>query len=123
MHLLLDTHVWIWLRYRPDRLRTGLHDQLAAAEAVALSVITPWEIALGHSVGRMRESIVPLNEDDARFPILPILPRHAGLIATLPWHHRDPFDRMLVAQALADGLVIVTADRAIRAYDVPILPA
>lgn len=123
MRLLLDTSTWIWLRYDPARLRPSLHAELAAAEDVWLSLVTPWEIAIAHAVGRLEHVVLPLDETVARFPILPIEARHVATVAGLPLHHRDPFDRMLIAQARADGLVIVTADRAISAYDVAVLPA
>lgn len=124
MRLLLDTHAWIWLRYAPSQLPAALQGTLESAESVHVSLVAPWEIAIGQKVGKMAAvTDLPLDETRAGFPILPILPRHIAQLARLPLHHRDPFDRMLVAQAQVEGLVIVTADRVIRAYDVAVLPA
>lgn len=124
MHYLLDTHTWIWLRYAPSNLPAALRGTLESAESVHVSLVVPWEIAIGQAVGKMTEvRALPLDEARAGFPILPILPQHVAHVARLPLHHRDPFDRMLVAQAVVEGLVLVTADRSIRAYDVAVLPA
>lgn len=85
--------------------------------------MTPWQIAIAHGVCRLRHVEGPLDAEQAAFDLLGIEPRHIAMVHDLPLHHRDPFDRMLVAQAQAEGLVIVTADRAIRADDVAVLPA
>jgi len=123
VRLLLDTHVWIWLRLEPDRLSRSTADALQDADSIALSLVTAWEMANDRRARFSRGLPLPCTETAARFPLLLIRPSHVVHLAGLPWHHRDPFDRMLVAQAQAEGLVIVTADRAIRAYDVAVLPA
>ncbi len=124
MRLLLDTNSWIWLSTGSRHLSQAARAQIADAEDVMVSLVVAWEISIAQALGRLREvPVLPLDAVSARFPVLPILPHHIALLPQLPLHHRDPFDRMLVAQAQAEGMVIVTADRAIRAYDVAVLPA
>ena len=124
MRLLLDTHAYVWLRDRPHKLSAGTRDAIGKAERLVLSVVSPWEI-MGKRLGRADPGLPAALEEPEPdgFEMLPVLPRHLVLCRALPPHHRDPFDRMLVAQALAEELVIVTADRAISAYDVAVLPA
>jgi len=99
---------------------------MAAAEnQVFVSSASIWEIAIKQAAGRL---VFPLDrfEDIARrkgYDMLPILPAHAIAAGALPRHHGDPFDRMLIAQALAENLVLITNDGAIAHYDVPILGA
>ena len=124
MRLLLDTHAYVWVRDRPHKLRTSTRTAIEQAERIVLSVVSPWEI-MGKRLGRADSGLPAVLEgaEPDGFEMLPVLPRHLEACRLLPPHHRDPFDRMLVAQAQAEGLVIVTADRAIRAYDVAVLPA
>lgn len=89
-----------------------------------MSAITGWEIAIKTALGRLR----PLRSvadavAESGFEELPVRLRHAEALRDLPAHHRDPFDRMLVAQALVDSLTIVTRDPALRLYDAPLLRA
>jgi PIN domain nuclease of toxin-antitoxin system len=125
MRLLLDTHVAIWLETGSARLRGSLRERLTQADDLTLSVVVPWEMTLLRARRRIAPDIPLIGvEEPARHgPVLPVTAVHITVLATLPWHHADPFDRMLIAQAQAEGLVIVTADRAIRAYDVAVLPA
>lgn len=91
------------------------------AEVVAVSAITAWEIALKRAVGKLRmedavEDVVARNE----FLPLPVTVRHGDRLRDLPVHHGDPFDRMLVVQALDEGLTILTSDRVFELYRVPV---
>lgn len=91
---------------------------------VFVSVISPWELAIKKSRRRSNPSEdLELELHRRRFVILPILLRHTRAIESMPHHHRDPFDRMLIAQAIVDGLTIVTADRKLTKYQVSLLPA
>lgn len=122
--MLLDTHVWVWMRLEPHRISRGATDAINAAKQIVVSVVSAWEIVTDRRVRGLASRLdLPLDEATAGFPVLPIMPAHVATMAAMPWHHRDPFDRMLVAQAQAEGLVLVTADRRIRAYDVAVLPA
>ncbi len=125
MRLLLDTHALIWALEEPERLSARARTAISAEDAeVFVSVVSPWEMAIAKSRGRLQ---VPDDLESQlaqkRFDLLPVLLRHAAAVASMPHHHRDPFDRMLVAQAQVDGLTIVTADRKLRDYPVALLPA
>jgi PIN domain nuclease of toxin-antitoxin system len=89
---------------------------------VLVSAASIWEAAVKQSIGRLQVSgdLVEAAEQ-AGFDELPIRSSHAAAVATLPLHHRDPFDRMLVAQARAEGLTLATADRTLERYDVNLL--
>lgn len=121
MRLLLDTHVFIWWDAGRGLDDTLIHT-LQTADQVYVSAVTGWEIAIKASLGRLTTT---RRIDDAvaesGFEELPIRLRHARRSGALPWHHRDPFDRMLVAQALEEGLTLVSRDAAVREYDVAIL--
>lgn len=125
MKLLLDTHTMIWVFSAPHLLSAQARDVISAGEnEVFVSVISPWEVAIKRSKRRLP---APDDLGDAveahRFQLLPVLLRHTKTIDSLPNHHGDPFDRMLVAQAIIDGLTLVTSDRALRRYPVATLPA
>ncbi len=85
---------------------------------VLISAATVWEIGIKQDLGKLKvpESVLPAIQNGG-FEELPITGRHAELAARLPDHHRDPFDRMLIAQAISEGLVLVTGDKRIEGYD------
>lgn len=122
---LLDTHVLIWWWTDNPRLgrqaRAVLQDP---ANTLFLSSVSVWEIVVKRKAGRLElaGSLAELAADPD-FQPLPITSKHAALVETLPDLHRDPFDRMLIAQAKCDDLVLVSADRAVQAYPVDLLPA
>lgn len=120
--LLLDTHVLIWWRTRDPRLSAAVRDAVALAPLVAVSAASAWEAAIKANLGKLRLAS-PFEEGvvASGFTPLPISFRHAELAGGLPLHHRDPFDRMLVAQARSEALTLVSADRQLEPYDVPIL--
>lgn len=121
MTLLLDTHVLLWL-LEGVRLGAQARSAILAGE-VQVSSISVWEIAIKSAAGRLDVPAVEslLETDD--FPELVFTSAHARAACALPPHHRDPFDRALIAQARLEGLVLVTADRAMQAYDVALLDA
>lgn len=120
--LLLDTHIFLWWRGEPSRLISSVRSRIATADLVFVSVASAWEAAIKVSLGRLD---VPDSLEAgvlaSGFEKLLITFAHAERAAALPPHHRDPFDRMLVAQAQADGLTLVTRDRHLEPYDVEIL--
>jgi PIN domain nuclease of toxin-antitoxin system len=125
MKLLLDTHTMIWAFSEPRLLSAQARDAISTTENdVFVSVISPWEIAIKRSKKRLR---APEELGDAmeahQFRLLPVLLRHTQAINSMPNHHGDPFDRMLVAQAIIDGLTLVTSDRVMRRYPVATLSA
>lgn len=122
MRLLLDTHVLLWWMNDDKRLSTEAREEIATAEDARVSVISVWEIAIKRALGRL-EAPDHLAEHIARagFRALPITFEHAEVAGALPRHHDDPFDRMLVAQTRVDGLTLVTADRRLPDYGIPVL--
>jgi PIN domain nuclease of toxin-antitoxin system len=127
MRLLLDTHVWLWMQAAPKRLGSVAAERIADPDnEVLLSAASAWEIAIKYALGRLPLPAAPSEYVASRMARsgtagLPVEHRHALHVATLPLHHRDPFDRLLVAQAQLEGLTIVTADGWLDAYDVSML--
>ena len=122
MKLLLDTHVVLWWVRDDRRLKPAARKAIATADIVWVSAATAWEISIKVSCRRLLVSEpvhVTVAADD--FMELPISLAHAETAATLPPHHADPFDRLLVAQARVEGATIVTHDRALEPYGAPIL--
>ena len=118
--LLLDTHVFLWWRSN-DQLLQGAAKS-AIADVVFVSAATAWEAGIKASLGRLDlPDTVESGVEDSGFEKLQISFSHAEAAAALPPHHGDPFDRMLVAQAVSEGLALVTRDRKLEAYEVPIL--
>ena len=125
MRLLLDSNALIWAYSRPAELAAIARRHLGDPDNERLvSVASLWEISIKMSIGKLSfAEEFDRVLDDLAVTLLPVTVAHVEAIQTLPFHHRDPFDRMLVAQALAEGLTIVTRDRRFAAYDVPVLAA
>jgi PIN domain nuclease of toxin-antitoxin system len=120
--LLLDTHIFLWWRGEPSRLASQVQSSIATADIVFVSVASAWEAAIKVSLGRLElPDTIESGVLASGFEKLLISFSHAEQAAILPHHHRDPFDRMLVAQAKAEGLTLVTHDRLLAPYDVEIL--
>jgi len=123
---LLDTHIWLWMNTEPDRIAAA-HDLLRDPSVrLLLSAVSVAEIAIKHSIGRLAlprpvDRYVPERVHDTGVDALALEHRHAVAVATLPLHHRDPFDRLLVAQAQVEGVPIITVDRALEPYDVELI--
>ena len=129
MRVLLDTQVWLWMLSAPERLSKKARALVVSQDnELLLSAASAWEIAIKHAIGKLQlpeppeEYIPPLMIQTAITP-LAVNHRHALRVASLPTHHRDPFDRLLIAQAQIEELPILTADRAFRLYDVRVLLA
>jgi PIN domain nuclease of toxin-antitoxin system len=129
MRLLVDTQVWLWMLATPDRLTPEARALVEnGATEVLLSAASAWEIAIKVGLGRLAlpgppEDTVPALMVRSAVTPLSVTHRHALRVAALPPHHRDPFDRLLVAQAQIEDLPLLTADPQLRAYDVKIVPA
>lgn len=118
MTLLLDTHVFLWWRADDRRLGRAARAAIVEADVVFVSAATAWEAAIKAALGRLRyPDTIEAGVEASGFEKLPITLAHAELAARLPPHHADPFDRMLVAQAKAEGLTLVTHDRTFAAYE------
>jgi len=125
LRLLLDTHALLWALIAPDRLSTRATETIEAPDSdVFVSIVSPWEMSIAKALGRMDPpDDLEVQLDRRRFALLPVTLRHIEMIGLLPHHHRDPFDRMLVAQAHVEGLTIVSVDRALRRYPVSLMSA
>jgi PIN domain nuclease of toxin-antitoxin system len=125
--LLLDTHVLLWLLGEPERIAPEVRrDVEEMSNAVLISAVSAWEIATKHAIGKLPlpespEALIERAVTELRAVELPIVSRHALLSASLPNHHRDPFDRLLVAQAMLEEATLVTADRLLPPYGAPLL--
>jgi PIN domain nuclease of toxin-antitoxin system len=121
---LLDTHALIWALTTPERLREPMRTALAdPATEVSVSAASTWEIAIKASLGKLPPPPADLADVLTRlgFRPLSVTVEDALAVQALPFHHRDPFDRLLVAQALRHGLTFVTADAHLAAYGASIL--
>ncbi len=127
MRLLLDTHTFLWWLDGSPRLSAAAREAVADdANAVYVSAVTGWEIAIKASLGRLTLPGDPATAVLSQMDLngmrdLPVRMEHALRVATLPHRHADPFDRLLVAQSMIEGLTIVTADSHLLAYNVPTL--
>ena len=122
MRLLLDTHVVLWWQRDDRRLNHRAREAIATADVVWVSSVSAWEAAIKSALGRLRLTEpfgVMVKIDD--FTELPVTLAHADRLQTLPKHHNDPFDRMLVAQALAERATIVSNDRLLEPYGAEML--
>jgi len=125
VNLLLDTSVFIWWITGDTRLAPRARAAVAdPGNGVVVSAVSAWEIAIKRALGKLRfEGEVTALVEREEFEELPVRIVHAEEAELLPLHHRDPFDRMLVAQSRHEGLVLLTSDRVFTQYDVPLLPA
>ncbi len=122
MKLLLDTHVFLWWRLASRHLGRPVRTRIATADTVWVSAASAWEVAIKRRLGKIRmDGSFAAMVEDSDFRPLPITIAHAERTAMLPPHHTDPFDRMLIAQALSEGATLVTHDRQCEPYEVPIL--
>jgi len=123
--LLLDTHALLWWLADDPALGAAARSEIMnPRNDVYVSAVTTWEISIKKALGKLKApgDVSGVIEKE-HFRSLPILLRHGEIAGLLPPLHRDPFDRMLVAQAQAEGLVIVTRDTNIPRYNVQVLPA
>ncbi|MGQ2909066.1 MAG: type II toxin-antitoxin system VapC family toxin [Aliihoeflea sp.] len=127
MRLLLDTHVAIWAATTPERIPQHVQDTIAAnSGSISVSVAAVWEVAIKHPLDRLdappfsgHEAIIEFQTTG--FDLLDVRPEHAAFVERLPPFHADPFDRLMLAQAIVEGMQFVTHDRHLSRYDVPLL--
>jgi len=120
---LLDTQIFLWCLIDSPRLTPKVRKIIVdSANAVYVSAVSSWEIAIKKSIGKLKApDNIDRIVDEMGFLKLLVYLYHADFLSRLPMHHRDPFDRMLIAQAIAEGLVIITADRRVREYKVKVI--
>ena len=118
MKVLLDTHLMLWSMQGRSALPKAAHAWFDDADEVFVSAASVWEAAIKAALGKLHTDIGTLERrlDAAGFIALPITWAHAARVRTLPMHHRDPFDRLLVAQALTEPLRLLTCDARLAAY-------
>jgi PIN domain nuclease of toxin-antitoxin system len=120
--LLLDSNVVVYLDQNPGRVTKRTRDQIDAASEVYVSAVTGWELSIKQATGALKMNTPVSNlVGSLGFLELPITMHHGEAAGTLPMIHRDPFDRLLVAQAIVEGLTLVTSDSRLIRYGIPIL--
>jgi PIN domain nuclease of toxin-antitoxin system len=127
VRILLDTQCWLWMQAAPERLSAAAREMIEDPEPqLLLSAASSWEIAIKFALGKLDLPLPPAEYVPSRMASsgvegLPVDHSHALEVAALPDHHRDPFDRLLVAQARVEKLSILTADRQLEAYEVDLI--
>ncbi|HXZ39731.1 MAG TPA: type II toxin-antitoxin system VapC family toxin [Terriglobales bacterium] len=127
MRYLLDTGVWLWSVFEPQRLSAKAHDVFADLDQeVFLSAASAWEIAIKSGSGKLRlpeppTTYVPRRMTEQGVRPLAVSHQHALAVWNLPRHHRDPFDRLLIAQASLENMVLISSDRIFERYSVQLL--
>jgi PIN domain nuclease of toxin-antitoxin system len=123
MKLLLDTHTFLWFINDDPRLSAKAKALLESEADVLLSIASLWEIAIKTSLGKLSlpdayDQFIPQQVTLNDFELLPIDISHLSMVSTLPFHHRDPFDRLLVEQSMVEKVPIVSADSIFKRYAV-----
>lgn len=118
MRVLLDTHLFLWTVGVSSRLTPSSRAAIEGADEVYVSAASLWEIAIKAGTGKLQADVSRLiaEVDASGFLELHVTAEHAAFVAQLPPHHRDPFDRLLIAQAMAEPLVLLTADAQLAPY-------
>ena len=125
MRLLLDTHIFLWIAQDDPQLRANARALIESAESVHVSSVTIWEVAIKVALGKLNavpEELI-LEMEVCGFRELPVSVRHAAQVSRLPPHHRDPFDRLLVAQAISESMLLLTVDKQLAAYSELVIQA
>lgn len=124
MRLLIDTQCWLWMQTEPERFSAATLKILRNPDnARLLSVASAWEIAIKYALAKLPlplapSQYVPSRMEKSATTSLPIEQAHALQVSMLPHHHRDPFDRLIIAQAQLEGLPVLTSDPVFKRYDV-----
>lgn len=127
MRVLADTHAPLWFLAGDSRMSERARELIESAENEGLvSIASVWEIAIKASLGRVElgrsfAEFVANQVENNGFAVLPLTVGHLSKLTELPFHHRDPFDRLLVAQALAEGTPLISSDAAFHSYHVDVL--
>lgn len=127
MKLLLDTHAFLWLNDDSERLSQTVKELCSSGEhEFYLSIASPWEMQIKFQLGKLSlampiEELVNKNTQENNIKLLPINLSHISYLEQLPAHHKDPFDRIIIAQAIIEGMTIVTIDHSFVDYPVLIV--
>lgn len=129
MRLLLDTNAFIWWADEPEKLSVATSALFAdSSNVLAISIVSLWEMQIKIGLGKLRLSLplrtlIEMQSDANAIEILPVQLSHLWALENLPHHHRDPFDRLIIAQAQVEQIPIVTADAQFARYDVSVIAA
>lgn len=123
MKVLIDTHIFLWFISRDPQLSQTASELLESDIDVLLSVASLWEIAIKLSTGKLRlpgkvQDFIPQQMMSNQIELLPITIHHLQAVSTLPFHHRDPFDRLIIAQSIVETVELVSVDAVFDRYDV-----
>ena len=127
MKLLLDTHAFLWLNDESDRLSQTVKELCSSGEhEFYLSMAAPWEMQIKHQLGKLSlampiAELVIKNTQENNIQLLPIELAHISYLDQLPTYHKDPFDRIIIAQAIIEGMAVVTIDHVFADYPVQIV--
>ncbi len=127
MKYLLDTHAFLWINAGSERLSQTVVDLCCSGEhAFYLSMASPWEMQIKSQLGKLLlaapiDELIDKNRQQNNIQLLPIELAHISYLQQLLTHHKDPFDRIIIAQAIIEGLTVVTVDHAFADYAVPII--
>ena len=120
--ILLDTIALLYSLSAPERLGKNLAQRIAAGASLLVSAVSLWEVVVKHAKGQIdlagdpERVLLPHIEDALKADALPLLPRHVFESARLPWIHKDPFDRLLIGQAVSEGVLFATNDEMVSQY-------
>ena len=120
--LLLDSNILVWLDHGSKRLSTNVLTQIQTSPQVYGSAVSAWELSIKQSIGKLRLTRqVPELIRDENLTELPVTVQHGEAVRQLPLFHRDPFDRLLIVQAMVEGLILVTGDKVFLKYGIPVI--
>ena len=122
---LMDTHAFLWFLNDDPKLPPNVKDVMRKAERLSISIGSFWEMVIKANLGKLTlpASVTALMEvcDEMRITVLPIAPSHLECLQKLPNHHNDPFDRLIISQAIAENLTILSADTKFAGYEVRLM--
>ena len=127
MKLLLDTHTFLWINEGSGRLSQTVKDLCSSGEhEFYLSIASPWEMQIKNQLGKLSlampiDELINKNRQENNIQLLPIDLAHISYLEQLPAHHKDPFDRIIIAQAIIEELTVITVDHAFSDYSVPVI--
>lgn len=120
--ILLDTHAFLWWKENNPKLSLAAREAIASADVVYVSAASAWEVSIKSSLGKIRlPASFSEGVEESGFIELPIQFSHAAAVELLPNRHTDPFDRMIIAQSKVEKLVVVSHDRAMEPYGIPVI--
>ena len=123
---IIDTHTLLWFMNGSSELPAKTRELIGRSDKVYVSIASFWELAIKHSTGKLAlhvpvSEIMKAVEQELHFTILPVRAAHLDVVSSLPFHHRDPFDRLLIAQAKAENETLISVDEHFAEYDVNVI--